>query len=184
MIGNGPQFGYRVPAKSVGQIRSSAQNVSKILAIGDDIKTLDIGVFLDGLSEFSITYDIFETADMPHKGVEACCIPEQLVICIREDVYRNACYFDPRARFTVMHEFGHLILGHQRTLNREDFNVELKTYEDSEWQADQFAAEFLMPYDQIKALNLKTMKQIYTHFNVSEAAAHRRFNQLSKRGEI
>lgn len=184
MIGNGPQLGYRVPAKSVGQIRSSAQNVSNILAIGDDIKTLDIGCFLDGLSEFSITYDILETADMPHKGVEACCMPEQLVIHIREDVYENACYFDPRARFTVMHEFGHLILGHQRTLNREEVGSKLKNYEDSEWQANQFAAEILMPYEQIKTLKLNTAQQIATQFNVSQPAAHRRINQLLRRGEI
>ena len=62
--------------------------------------------------------------------------------------------------------------------------MQLKTYEDSEWQANQFAAEFLMPYHTIKNLNLTSVEQIMSHFNVSEAAAYRRFNQLKKRGEI
>lgn len=184
MIGNGPRNGFRVAPSSVDVIRKTVENLNKLLEIDNDVKKLDIGIFLDELTEYGITYDILDADEMPHAGVEACCNPQTLEICIRNDVYIDACFNDPRARFTVLHEFGHLILGHQRTINRETPNLELKTYEDSEWQADQFAAEFLMPYQVIKELNLNSVNLIMTHFNVSQPAAYRRINQLSKRGEI
>lgn len=67
---------------------------------------------------------------------------------IREDVYE--AWNDPndpmhgRARFTLAHELGHLVLHEGPALHRQTAMIKHKVFEDSEWQADYFA-EFLMP---------------------------------------
>lgn len=185
MLGNGPLNGFRVPPQSITHIRCTADNVRYILKIGEEVTQLKMGHFLDGLSNYGISYDVLEPHEMPHRGVEACCIPENLDICIRDDVYECACKDEPRARFTIIHEFGHLILGHRRTMNREAINNQpLKTFEDSEWQANQFAAEFLMPLELIKKHGLNKPKKMEDFFNVSSVAATKRVNQLAKRNEL
>lgn len=184
MIGTGPRNGFRVPGRSVSVIRQSAASVSSFLGVADTVQDLCISDFLEELFKFGITYDVLQIAEMPHAGVEACCLPESLVICIREDVYEKACLDDARARFTIIHEFGHLVLGHSRTLNRAPSAIPTRTFEDSEWQADQFAAEFLMPYHLIQRHKLYTAEEIQRYFRVSLPAAHRRVNQLKSRCEI
>lgn len=183
MIGSGPQNGFRVQQRSILTIRLVCENVCRVLGI-NDITTINIASFLDTLSvERGITYAILEQSEMP-SGVEAYCIPEQFLFCIRSDVYERACSGYPRDKFTIFHELGHLLLGHRRTINRETNETELKTSEDSEWQANQFAAEILMPLSEIKKHNLKNEFDIQFHFNVSFQAASNRFRQLSRRGEI
>jgi hypothetical protein len=185
MIGNGPMQGFRVRGRGVADIRLSADNVRKILAIGDDLQKINVGLFLDNLSvEYGITYDVLEHHEMPHPDVEACCDPSSMTMYIRSDVFESGCWQDPRSRFTVMHELGHALLGHERTINRQKPEHETKIYEDSEWQANQFAAEILMPLDVIKKYSLNSALDIQTHFNVSFLAANNRVNQLNKRGEL
>lgn len=186
MLGNGPLNGFRVPPLSTGNIRCTADNVRQILQIGEKVTQLKMGRFLDELSvQYNISYDVLEQHEMPHHGVEACCIPEKLEISIRADVYERACKDEPRARFTIIHEFGHLILGHRRTINREVMNHQpLKTFEDSEWQANQFAAEFLMPLELIKKHGLRKPEALEMFFNVSSVAAAKRLRQLTNQGNL
>jgi hypothetical protein len=184
MHGNGPLNGFRVAPRSIGDIRQTADNVLQVLEIGSGVAQLKMGHFLDGLSKYGIVYDILEPHEMPHSGVEACCIPEDFYICIKDDVFKRACNDEPRARFTIIHEFGHLLLGHSRTMNREVSNQLLKTYEDSEWQANQFAAEFLMPLSLIKQNGFSNVGELESFFNVSRPAAERRMKQLKSRGEL
>ena len=54
----------------------------------------------------------------------------------------------------------------------------IKIYEDSEWQADTFAGEFLMPFSVIKKEKLMTPEAISRRFNVSYAAATIRLKKL------
>lgn len=184
MLGNGPLNGFRVPPQSIVNIRCTADNVRQILQIGEKITQLKMGRFLDELSNnYNIIYDVLEPHEMPHRGVEACCIPENLEICIRDDVYERACKDEARARFTIIHEFGHLILGHRRTINRE-VTTTLKTFEDSEWQANQFAAEFLMPLELIKKHGLHKSEEIENFFKVSSIAAKKRLRQLTNQGDL
>jgi IrrE N-terminal-like domain len=184
MIGNGPRNGFKVPQRDINNIRKAAFSVSEFFEVSENVRDMSMSSFLDGLAQYGIAYDVLDSEDMPTLGVEACCIPESLIICIRSDVFEKACNNEPRARFTIMHEFGHLILGHQRTINRDSSSTVQKTIEDSEWQADQFAAEFLMPYEVIKSHSLKTEEQIQTYFNVSPPAAYLRIKQLASRREI
>lgn len=185
MIGNGPLGGFRVAGRGVAEIRVSADNVRRILEIEDTPQDIDVGLFLDRLSvKYSITYDVLEREEMPHEDVEACWDPESITMHIRDDVFEKACWGDPRARFTIMHELGHGLLGHRRTINRSGAERQPKVYEDSEWQANQFAAELLMPLDVIHSHQLNTAIKIERHFRVSYQAAALRLKQLEKRGEI
>lgn len=185
MIGDGPLGGFRVAGRSVADIRLSADNVRQILEIGDAPQDIDIGLLLDHLSvKYSITYDVLEPEEMPHPGIEACWDPESMTMHIRSDVFERACRNDPRARFTVMHELGHGLLAHRRTINRSGIERTPKVYEDSEWQANQFAAEFLMPLDVIQSLGLNTAFKIEAHFNVSFQAATLRVKRLTQHGEL
>jgi Zn-dependent peptidase ImmA (M78 family) len=91
---------------------------------------------------------------------------------------------DTRARFTFMHELGHLILQHDFSLHRENVRYVHKSYEDSEWQADQFAAEILMPVSVINDRKLFDAYDLAEFFDVSLKAASIRLQQLTKRNEL
>lgn len=185
MIGNGPCSGFKVAALSIEDIRASANNVRRILGINEPYQNINIGLLLDKLNvEYNISYDVLEPDEMPHPEIEACWDPNSMTIYIRSDVFQKACCNDPRGKFTVTHELGHCLLGHRRTINRSGADVAPKVYEDSEWQANQFAAEFLMPLQIIQNLNLNDASKIKMHFDVSLPAATNREKQLKKRGEL
>ena len=73
-----------------------------------------------------------------------------------------------RQRFTVAHEIGHLLLGH----TEKNFILDLNSKKPEEIEANQFAAELLMPLEMIKRdlQNKKNAKDIANEYNVSEEA--------------
>lgn len=101
------------------------------------------------------------------KEDEGKTYPSENRVLIREDVYELALEDDARARFTFIHELGHLVLHDQVPVYARN-EEEVKKYEDPEWQADCFAGEFLMPLDGIKDLTVENIMQKY---GVSRKAA-------------
>lgn len=176
LVGQGPQRGFCVPARSAAKIREIAGNARSALGVKEH--RFDAEWLLETLSAFSITVDVIENSDpdLP-SGVDACWVPDRATIIFRASVYEQACQQVPRALFTVAHEIGHICLGHTRTFNREP-SREIKVYEDSEWQANTFAAEFLMPLCTIQELGLATPQAIMTCFGVSFPAANTRYENL------
>lgn len=86
--------------------------------------------------------------------------PDNNITFVRRSVYERAVAGVPRDRFTLSHEFGH-ILEHpeDRIVKRPNSfsrgkKAPLKTYEDPEWQANTFAAEFLMNKAGCKGLSV------------------------------
>jgi Zn-dependent peptidase ImmA (M78 family) len=73
-----------------------------------------------------------------------------------------------RQRFTVAHEIGHLLLGH----TGKNFILDLNSKKPEEVEANQFAAELLMPLEMIKndLKNKRNAKDIARMYNVSEEA--------------
>lgn len=113
--------------------------------------------------------------------------PDQLVMLIRRDVYDGANQGQGRDRFTLAHELGHLLLHRGgRYLERAD-PQSLRTpshpkYEDSEWQANAFASELLMPVAMVRTC--ATPADLAVRAGVSLAAAEVRFKVLRQEGVI
>jgi hypothetical protein len=118
--------------------------------------------------------------------VDAVTLPKPPRILVRESVYRDLLHNSPRARMTIAHEIGHLVLEHGRRLHRRKpgsprsfRSSDVRSYER---EADHFAALFLMPAHIVS--QFKDAKEISANCNVSRRAAEVRMAELgvSKRG--
>jgi len=181
MFGPSVTSGWRVRPISIVQIRFSAQHARKIL-LRKDPTFFPMAEFVERLFEYAIVVDVVD-GDLLPAGVDACCVPERAEISLSLETYFAACNDVPRARFTVIHELGHLVLAHSRSFHRDN-GRSIPAFEDSEWQANQFAAEFLMPLQQMRAKRLITADALMLEYHVSEPAARRRITQLKERGEL
>lgn len=178
--------GFPVPGLSGGAIRASALRARAVLGLPEG--RLDIPRALDLLSEFGIDYDVCDSECSPiPPGVEACFVPETRTLYIRDTVYSEMNIGIGRAVFTFGHEIGHVVLAHKRAFNREGSQKSMSTvpiYCKSEWQANKFAAEFIMPIDQIQRHQLFSATAIQAFFGVSAEAARNRESDLRKSGEL
>lgn len=117
--------------------------------------------------------------EMP-KG-EAIADTTERRLLIRSDVEGRLHDANVRARFTVAHELGHFVLGHQGMSARSAFKDEMyRSAEENnrEKEADYFAECFLMPADLI-AENADQF-EIAQRFQVSEEAARIRLENLDR----
>lgn len=174
--------GYEVAPLSIMAIRSEADRVRKVLRIEND-PAPNLCAFLEGLVNFGITVDVRDDAHKELGAVEALTVPEQLLIVLTEATYAKAIQNDSRTRFTIFHELGHLVLSHSKTLHRSG-PENVKPFQDSEWQADQFAAEITMPIELIKRHQLNSAIAIQELFEVSAGAAETRYSKLREKGLI
>ncbi|WP_417251041.1 ImmA/IrrE family metallo-endopeptidase [Castellaniella sp.] len=103
----------------------------------------------------------------------------------RWGIFYNGHASKERQRFTIAHEFGHLIL-HRRlqsifNCSKADVYASLDDARDIEREADDFAANLLMPGDQVKTildrpdLNFHHLSEAATEFGVSLEAVCLRF---------
>lgn len=174
--------GHIVAPRGIEAIRTIAVDARKILELADE--PVSLPHFLDDLSQFGVTVDVIEDEDdmLMMAGVEAVCVPETATINLTLATYNAARRNDPRTRFTIFHELGHFVLQHNKALARANYVA--KPFIDSEWQADQFSAEMIMPLDVILRRGLRTPTQLARFFQVSFPAANNRVNQLVKYGAI
>ncbi|WP_444996699.1 ImmA/IrrE family metallo-endopeptidase [Aliikangiella sp. IMCC44359] len=100
---------------------------------------------------------------------EGIAIPSKNGIAMPDHVFNSLMDNQPRARFTVAHELGHLMLHEQKVYYLNGIDSWHHHEEDSEWQANMFAAHLLIDFE--KAKNLKTADQIATQFGVSMEVA-------------
>jgi hypothetical protein len=141
----------------------------------------DLELFVGSLEERGITFDVVDEGLPDH--VEASCVPEDRTIYLSAATYEGVIRNDDRARFTIFHELGHMLLAHSRSFHRE-LSGNFHLYENSEWQADQFAAEILMPLEVIRAKNFSAAWELRNEFGVSHSAASTRLAHLRSRREI
>lgn len=168
--------GFKVPPRSTKDIRKIACSFREI--IGDP--RLSMGMLLEKLLYEGMLHVVPNDDKRFARNVEAVYIPGDKCIRLRQRDY-EACvdWTSPRSIFTFSHEFGHLVLGHERSFNRDESQAH-KIYEDSEWQANTFAAEFLMPLDIIDGEGLRTPEDIVRRFGVSYDAARTRLRRLKR----
>lgn len=174
--------GCKVAAMSVFDIRRCAENFRSY--VGNVIGKP--GLFLERLLQGGLLH-IVPDDDVGLETAEACYFPEERCIYLRDRDYRGiAKGTNRRALFTLWHEIGHMLLGHDKKFARDCTGrlLEHKLYEDSEWQANTFAAEFLMPLSVIRAGHLIRPDQLMEAFGVSRSAAEVRLNMLRRRREI
>lgn len=166
--------GFRVEALSTEQIRKLALGVRDQLSLGRE----ELPAFLESLLTLGLLSIIPDDDESIPVSVEACYIPGKQCILLRDRDYVGIMKrTKPRAMFTFAHELGHFFLGHERRFDRDSL-AEHKVYEDSEWQANTFASEFLMPYNIIQSEGLTTPEELQFWFGVSRQAAEVRLKKL------
>jgi hypothetical protein len=123
---------------------------------------------------------------------------ERVELILSEEWYRQLCGGHPRAAFTVGHELGHAVLHTATLVDLGDLNLQSQAAlhrgkkehsicRDTEWQANSFAAAFLMPFEGLKSLSIRTKTlsegAIASHFGVSLEAAFNRLDVV-RRGKL
>jgi len=96
-------------------------------------------------------------------------------ISLSASTYVGLQIADPRARMTVAHELGHLLM-HTRQPVYHYSSRARDRHVDPEWQATYFAAALLMPAAAFR--KMRTVKQAKQAFGVSRNAALRRARDL------
>jgi len=73
-------------------------------------------------------------------------------IWMPERTYRDAMNNNRRTRFTLAHELGHIVMHSGPAVGRASagFRSVIPRIQSSEWQANQFAASFLMPEEIVR----------------------------------
>lgn len=174
------QLGFEVTPMSRVAIRQYAVKVRGAL-----VPTASERVSVERLLEFVVPQalpgfflDILEGDEM--QGAEGLAVPVQKRLCLRSDVYDRLCGGEGRARFTAMHELGHILLHQPDRVAYARSTQRPPAYRNPEWQADNFAVEFLMPVDLISAAD--TPDTLIARFGVSRKAADFRIKNLRQEG--
>ena len=169
--------GYKVCPLSAQSIKDKARTVRDKFFNLLPADAIDLVRILEHtLHQYKVTFEVREIHEMP--DVEGWTNPDAALVILREDVYDALCDstnpMHNRARFTAAHELGHLFLHEGVTFARGALPTH-KHFEDSEWQADMFAAELLMPTEMCFGMSIE---QIQTQFQVGYLAAKNKFNSL------
>lgn len=150
-------------------LRKLADLVRKEMDMSNELY-IDITKILERLDKLDSRYsfEIVENDELENE-VQAQTDVIQNKIFIKASVYEGAVQNVGRDRMTIAHEILHLILHQPSTLTlycRTDDDIPL--YKNPEWQAECFAGELLMPYEQIKSMDVM---EIVDQCKVSEKAA-------------
>lgn len=171
--------GFRVPPTSRILIRNFTNELRKMIGI----ETLNFPIIDFMETVFYEHYEVASKQDM--KNCYGLVIPEEKRIIIREDVYNRACLGEGRDRFTIAHEIGHFILHSDLSLSRVDTckGRTIKSYEDSEWQANCFASELLIPVNNTAIQNM-SVQEIVRNCGVSYQAADIAYKEIIKQKNL
>lgn len=173
---------YKVAPRSWDEIARTADT----LRIGLRLSSVPYFPIMDVLERVldqmlgHIQLEVGSKADMGIAEGHTC--PKGEFIELREDVYEGAWAGNGRARFTAAHELGHLILHSNAPLARARPGEEIASFRRSEPQANQFAAELLMPPRFFTPPD--TAHQVAQRHGVSLEAARNRLQYLRNRRKI
>ncbi len=181
--------GVKVPPLKITEIRRLATSIRRNSQIEPEepFPVLEFMEFslAEGLPGFD--WAIFE--NLPHL-MEACAFPDGCTenpdgpfIKVSGKVYEAAHRGDGRARLTILHECGHVLLHRKVAVHhRGEIGADLKVYENSEWQANTFAAELLMPPESF--CTCLSLDEFRDRMRVSGKAAMVQGQKLQRRGDI
>lgn len=165
-------------ARSVDTIRWAAQTARDALGYEDIARVQAEHLIECALPQLlpSFVYDIQPIMKMGEN--HGLAYPDKDCIVLREDVYFGARSGNGRDLFTIAHEVGHLVLHQSENLVQRYGRGDPALFCQPEWQADTFAAEFLMDLRKIRPGD--TPHLIARRFGVSITAAQRRVRFLAK----
>lgn len=154
---------YKVKGMSIADIRAIAKMIREKCGLSKCERVPVCGFFEWVMEKLFPDFE-WEIAEIETMGEEGVTLSGDNKIIIREDVYEKACGGDGRARFTIMHEIGHFILHSPERVvlcrfGPNSASSRIAPYEDPEWQANTFAAEFLMDYDLVKDMDFKQISE-------------------------
>lgn len=169
---------FKAAPMSRKSIRAIVKMIKKKCGL-EDVLRIPVCGFFEYIMERLFPGFEWEIVDEYEMTEEGLTLSADNTILIRQDVYIKACNGDGRARFTIMHEVGHFFLhGPQRVaLCRLSPGEKLRSYEDPEWQADNFAAEFLMDFDLVQGMDFQ---EISSECGVTYGASQTRVGILQK----
>ena len=158
-----------VSPRSMKDIRRIVKEIKELLGIDGLLKVPVLFIFETVLPEMFPDYR-FQVVpkDELSKGQYAYTSHQEKVVKIREDVYEEAYAGIPRALFTIAHELGHFFIHEGEVYAFSRLEVTVPAYMRAEWQANYFAAEFLMSSDLI--LNM-SVDEITKNCNSSTESA-------------
>lgn len=179
---------YSGPAKSDDELEAYGDRLRRVLGIPEDDPQPDLAAALETAQKVRIgpfagfRYELLSDAEMA--GAEAYVEFDPPRMYIARSVYERVLMRDPRANFTIAHEFSHILLGHKgarkhrfaTSVERPKFIQPAKAVER---QANRVASAFLAPKSLVVAL--ATSQELVALCNISRQAAAVRFEQVSRR---
>jgi hypothetical protein len=166
-----------VQKRSKQDIAHLANLVRSALMLGEDHVAMAPLLEL-ALPELLKDYDFQVVDDDELGGAEGWTDISEPVIRMTNTSYQALLSLDPRARFTAAHELGHLLM-HSSSHIHYARAAHMDPQTDPEWQANEFAAAFLMPE---KAFRKTTsVEEAMARFGVGYQAARRRARDLEHR---
>lgn len=163
---------FIVPPRSWRNIGQVAGSLRESLGLSKQplVPTVEI---IEGVLDQRLNLLSFQVGSHKEMGsAEGYTCPNGTFIMLREDVYEKACDGEPRARFTTIHELGHWAMHTNIPLARAHKGQNVAPYKLAEPQANQFAAEFLMPASFVSSSD--AVGDLMTRFGVSYEAARLR----------
>lgn len=132
--------GNRVAPMSTNDIAIRAVNYCALFKLKNLKKKKRLDKAFELLSDYGITLNVIEDRAWSRATFDLTAghyDPVTLTISIPNRTFELACKGEREALFVLLHEIGHLILGHRPVLHKST-KPPLEA-EDAEWQADFFA---------------------------------------------
>ncbi len=175
---------YKVPPKSRAEIEHYACAWREALGIAHSCHAPDIITVLENdlpklFSDFVLQVKEDRFMDGAEGYTEFEPIPR---IVLSDSAYEAAGSHKGRGRWTAAHELGHLVLHKgavpfERSTGTYTKMRQLAVFESAEWQANAFAAGFLLPEHLVRDFSDAT--EIADFFSVSRQAAENRIKTLA-----
>jgi Zn-dependent peptidase ImmA (M78 family) len=173
---------FIVPPRRWAEIGGIADNLRHKLGLAEEPRVPVIEI-IERVLDHRLGLVRFEVGSKQEMGrAEGYTCPNGDFIMLREDVYAGVCAGEGRPRFTAAHELGHWAMHTNIPLARARKGDGTPSFRLAEPQANQFAAEFLMPECFIDALDDED--DLIQRFGVSWEAARNRLRYLHKNGRL
>lgn len=171
------RFSFRVPPLPAWQIEEQANRCRALFLTREQIWFPIVEVLEFALPRIITDFNL-EIHSAEELAIEGMLLPRSSTIIVHEDLYDEACAGWGRARFTLCHELGHFVLHRalKATLDTQKRRGH-RLYEDSEWQADRFAAALLAA--RAHGEYFDSISELVKKCGISRKAAEVRWSQLN-----